>query len=290
MSSTLVAPRTDITAETPEPTLAPDGMDSRTVRHFFALAFLIGWGIAILMLVFQQQVEALFGEIGYTNPVFVLVVWSPALAASYLIWRKYGTQGLRRFYKRATMWRMPAAWWLLLVAGIPAIVYTGALISGTAAEFDFSPWYSVFGALALTMVVGPVEEFGWRGLALPLLQRRHTPLVSALILGAFWGLWHAPAFLMSGTKQAGWSFPMFIIGVLALSVIVTPMFNAAGGSILVAALFHFQVNNPVWPDAQPWDTVVYALVAIAVVWFTRRSMLSRAGGVTNVLMAGSERS
>ena len=284
MTSTLVAPRTDITAGTPEPILASDGMGTRTVRHFFALAFAIGWGIAILMLVFQEQVEALFGEIGYTNPVFILVVWSPAMAASYLVWRQFGTKGLRSYYRRATLWRMPAAWWLLLVVGVPSIVYTGALISGTAAEFDFSPWYTVFGALALTMIIGPVEEFGWRGLALPLLQRRHTPLVSALILGGFWGLWHAPAFLMSGTKQAGWSFPMFIIGVLALSVIVTPMFNAAGGSILVAALFHFQVNNPVWPDAQPWDTVVYALVAIAVAWFKRRSMLSRDGCVTDVFV------
>jgi len=287
MSSTLIAPTTDSTTETPEPTLAPtfalDGMGTRTVRHFFALAFAIGWGIAVLMLVFQEQVESLFGEIGYTNPVFILVVWSPAMAASYLVWRHLGTQGLRNYYKRATMWRMPAPWWALLVVGVPAIVYTGALFAGTAAEFDFAPWYSVFGALALTMVIGPIEEFGWRGLALPLLQRRHTPLVSALILGAFWGLWHAPAFLMSGTKQASWSFPMFAIGVLALSVIVTPMFNAAGGSILVAALFHFQVNNPVWPDAQPWDTVVYALVAIAVVWLNRRSMLSRSG-ITEVLM------
>jgi hypothetical protein len=258
-------------------------MGARTVRHFFALAFAIGWGIAILMLVFQKQVESLFGEIGYTNPVFILVVWSPAMAASYLVWRHLGTQGLRSYYKRATMWRMPAPWWVLLVVGVPAIVYTGALFAGTATEFDFAPWYSVFGVLALTMVIGPIEEFGWRGLALPLLQRRHTPLVSALILGAFWGLWHAPAFLMSGTKQASWSFPMFAIGVLALSVIVTPMFNAAGGSILVAALFHFQVNNPVWPDAQPWDTVVYALVAIVVVWLNRRSMLSRSG-ITEVLM------
>ena len=96
-----------------------------------------------------------------------------------------------------------------------------------------------------------------RGLALPLLQRRHTPLTASLILGALWGIWHAPAWLLSGSEQAAWSVPAFFVGVLAIAVIVTPMFNAAGGSILVAALFHFQVNNPVWPDAQPWDTLVY---------------------------------
>ena len=267
------------------PPAAGTALSTRMVRRFFAVAFAIGWGIAILMVVFQKQVEALFGEIGYTNPVFIAVVWSPAFAATYLVWRNYGGwSGLRSFYKRTTLWRMPAPWWVLLVVGIPAIVYAGALFAGTVTESDLSPWYSVLGILALTMVIGPIEEIGWRGLALPLLQRRHTPLGSALILGAFWGLWHAPAFLMSGTKQASWSFPAFAIGVLALSVIVTPMFNAAKGSILIAALFHFQVNNPVWPDAQPWDTVVYALVAIAVVWFNRRTMLVRdENAVTRVL-------
>ena len=80
---------------------------------------------------------------------------------------------------------------------------------------------------------------------------------------------------------------MFFVGVLAIAVIVTPMFNAARGSILVAALFHFQVNNPIWPDAQPWDTLVYMAVAVVVVFLNRRTMLSRTGAVTEALMPTS---
>ena len=45
-------------------------------------------------------------------------------------------------------------------------------------------------------------------------------------------------------SQSAWSFGPYLVAVVAISVIVTPMFNAAGGSILIAALFHFQVNNP----------------------------------------------
>jgi hypothetical protein len=263
-------------------------MTTRTLRAFFALAFGLGWGIAALMVVFQDQVEAIFGEISMTNPVFLLVVYSPAMAGIILVWRYYGREGLRSYFRRVTLWRMPRAWWAFLIVGIPAIVYTGAAIKGTATEFDFSPWYGMFGALAITLIIGPVEEFGWRGVALPLLQRRFAPLWSALILGAFWGLWHAPAFLLSGTKQASWSFPAFVIGVLALAVIVTPMFNAAQGSILIAGLFHFQVNGPVWPDAQPWDTLVYVVAAILVVVLNRKTMLTRGSGVTDVLMQGDE--
>ena len=47
-----------------------------------------------------------------------------------------------------------------------------------------------------------------------------------------------------------------LAGLLALSVIMTWLFNASRGSILVAWLMHFQAMNPLFPDAQPWDNLV----------------------------------
>ena len=61
---------------------------------------------------------------------------------------------------------------------------------------------------------------------------------------------------------------------------MTPLFNASRGSILWPALFHFQVNNPLWPDAQPYDTDFFVGVAALVVWINRRAMLTRDGAVT----------
>jgi uncharacterized protein len=94
-------------------------MTFRTLVAFFALAFGLGWVSGGLMVVFNTQIEAIFGEIGYTNPVFILLVYSRAIAGVYLVWRHYGTKGLRSFFRRFTLWRMPAAWWLFLVLGIP---------------------------------------------------------------------------------------------------------------------------------------------------------------------------
>lgn len=62
------------------------------------------------------------------------------------------------------------------------------------------------------------------------------------------------------------------------------MFNAAPGSILIAALFHFQLNNPAWPDAQPWDTLVRVSATVVIVLLNRRALLSRAGAVTAVIL------
>jgi uncharacterized protein len=87
-------------------------------------------------------------------------------------------------------------------------------------------------------IKGPVEEIGRRGLALPLFQRRFSPIWASLILGMIWGIWHLPAFLLSGTPQSAWSFTPFFVGAVAISVIVTPMFNHSCGSIFLPALFH----------------------------------------------------
>ena len=86
--------------------------------------------------------------------------------------------------------------------------YLGAAISAESAiRFRFTPWYTVLPALAITLLIGPLgEEFGWRGVALPLLQRRCTPLWASLILGTIWGAWHLPAFVLGGTPQSAWSF------------------------------------------------------------------------------------
>lgn len=46
----------------------------------------------------------------------------------------------------------------------------------------------------------------------------------------------------------------FFAGNVCLSLIVTPLFYASRDSILWPAFFHFQVSNPLWPDAQPCDT------------------------------------
>jgi hypothetical protein len=65
-------------------------------------------------------------------------------------------------------------------------------------------------------------------------------------------------------------------------------FNAAWGSLLIAALYHFQMNGPAWPDAQPWDTLVLAVVALFIVLLNRRTMLTCDGAVTDVIMPGDQ--
>ena len=74
------------------------------------------------------------------------------------------------------------------------------------------------------------------------------------------------------------------IGVVAISVVLTPFFNAARGSLLIAVLYHFQMMNPIWPDAQPWDSLFITVAAVIIVWLNRMKMFQRGDGVSEVLM------
>jgi membrane protease YdiL (CAAX protease family) len=254
---------------------------------FLLITFGLTWGIAAIVILFYDQVAAVFGELSMTNPLFILAVYSPGFAGVFMVWRKYGLSGLGRFFRRLTLWRMSPWWWLFLILGVPGFMYIGAAVKGTFGEpFPFSSWYQVLPALALALFLGPIEEFGWRGLALPLLQRRFSPFWTGLIVGTIWMVWHIPAFLIGGTPQSAWSFFPYFVGGVAMSVIFTAIFNDSRGSLLIAVLLHFQLNNPMWPDAQPWDNLLIAAIAVVIVWLKRRTMFQRGSGVTDILMPG----
>jgi membrane protease YdiL (CAAX protease family) len=171
------------------------GIGTKTLWAFLALTFGLSWVPMALFIVFADQLTPLFGEMSSTHPFFLLAVYAPGISALLLAWRHYGLKGLGSFFRRLTLWRAPIQWWLFLLLGIPAIIYAAAAIKGTISEpFHFLPWYLVFPALVQSLLLGPMgEEFGWRGLALPLLQRRFSPFWASLMLGVVWAVWHGIA-------------------------------------------------------------------------------------------------
>ncbi len=255
---------------------------------FLAIAFGLTWGLAALLFVAYDQVTALFGDVSAGNPLFILAVYAPLIASIAVVWHFYGFRNLGAFFRRATLVRTSPGWWAFIVVVIPIVMFVGAGLNGTSSDaFPFSPWYGVFVAWGQALLLGPMEEFGWCGIALPFLQRKHTPFMAGLLHGVIWMTWHIPAFLISGTPQSAWDFLPFACGGVACSLIITALFNQSRGSILLPALVHFQLNNPVWPDAQPWDNALLALCAVAVVWNNRHWMFRRGAGHTTVLLTDS---
>jgi hypothetical protein len=88
--------------------------------------------------------------------------------------------------------------------------------------------------------------------------------------------------------QSSWSVVPYFLGIVAVYVILTPFFNSARGSLLIAYLYHFQLMNPIFPDAQPYDNIIWIAVAVVVVVLNRRTMFQKGTGATEVLYPGEE--
>lgn len=271
-----------------DPTSAGQGEDIVPVAAlvpFVLITFGISWGLFALFVFLPGPVTAVFGEIDGRNPLFFLAVWAPGIAAFLLVLRHGGLRGLRGFLRRLTLWRCSPAWYVFVLAGIPLLFVAGAALKGDLD--DWSGWSGTAGALAVAMLVmlfqGPIEEFGWRGLALPLAQRRLVPFWAGLAVGVVWALWHLPAFLLSGTPQGAWSFTPFFLGSVGAALIVTALFNASRGSILLPLFFHFWLNNPLWPNAQPYDMYLFCAAGAVVVWLNRRTLFDRRSAAVGVV-------
>jgi len=252
---------------------------------FLLMTFIISWSILALFIQLPEQMTQAFGQLSGNHPLFFLAVWAPAIAAFIIITFKTGVGGLRRYLSKVLVWRTSLLWYLFLIIGIPLIFYAGSAWKGNlfSDPFPFATFQSLLIALLMGLIKGPVEEFGWRGFALPLMQRKLAPFWAGLVLGMIWGFWHLPAFMAGGTQQRAWSFLPFFVGTITISLIMTALFNTSGGSILLPALMHFQLMNPIWPDAQPYDTYLLIVVAVFIVWFNRKRMFSKSGGITQVV-------
>jgi membrane protease YdiL (CAAX protease family) len=258
---------------------------SAALVPFLALTFLITWGVIGAYIVAPEMAAAAFGEISGSHPLFFLATWSPAIAAFGVVYLHGGLPGIRAFLSRLLIWRGSWGWAAFILLVLPLVFVAGSLIKGGPVLAPLPPEGvgAVLAVMVMMLFLGPIEEFGWRGVMQPLLQRHVAPIWAGLIIGATWGIWHLPAFFLAGVVFADWNFLPFFVGNVTLAVLVTPIFNSSRGSLLWPMLFHWQLINPFWADAQPWDTWILVAIAVVVVWWNRARMFTRQGAVTEVI-------
>jgi uncharacterized protein len=191
------------------------------------------------------------GELSLYSNIVALVL-GPTLSAFIVTGATEGREGVRRLLRRIVLWRVELQWYVFVLLGIPAIVLVSTVVMpGALASFQAS---EVPSTLVLYVVAGPFmlfaggpvfEEIGWRGFALPRLQRLYGPLVGSLLLGALWGMWHLPLFLIPTWDTPHGSpldIALFVIWAVAITVVFTWVFNNTKGSVLLAILAHGSVN------------------------------------------------
>jgi membrane protease YdiL (CAAX protease family) len=219
----------------------------KEVRIFFALtlglSWLVFWGPIVLFRIPTANVGNGVEGPAWAMPLLALGGAMPTLVGAALIWWKEGAEGLRALLRRWTDFRIGWAWYLamILVVSVEAAAQV-LIIRALGGDFDASLFLTQLGILIPLFFAGPLmEELGWRGYALDRLQTRWNALISGLILGAIWSLWHLPTFYMVGAIQYEWdlSFGAFVAKVTAISVVYVWLHNNTRGSVWTASFFHW---------------------------------------------------
>src|SRR5579883_335876 len=247
-------------------------------RHPLVFYFLLAYG-------FTGGYSLVFYVLLHIN--LNLLVLGPPLAAIIMTAAIEGAAGVRRLLGRIVLWRVGVQWYLFAIPGIFVISLLGTIVLPGALASYHAPSTGFLLNIPLNFVVsfliGPLfEEVGWRGFALPRMQRLQGPLIGSLLLGLLWAFWHLPLFLVPdfASQNGGLSlasFSMLALGAIAISIIMTWVFNNTRGSLLIIMLIHNSVNvsqgvvGSLFPgvNSNPNILIGFGVTALVIVLVTR---------------------
>lgn len=133
--------------------------------------------------------------------------------------------------------------------------------------------------LATALYGGPLgEEPGWRGFALPHLQRRLSPLLASVVVGIGWAAWHLPLQLRGAYEASmgsgSWGVVTRFLSQVAVAVVFTWVFNRSRGSLVAVVVLHTSLNNTAgyWLPNSIGFQVGVGLLALVVVVVDRMDL------------------
>lgn len=228
--------------------ISSNSFEPRNLLLFLIIAF--GWSWISWYISGTLELPSGIGtphfDIWAAGPVvlcLLLMPFGPTIAAFLVTGFTQGKPGVKTLWKRFWNFRIGWRWWLaiflvpVILQGIPYILLRAIVNFHPSTYYFRNPW-EIIPMLIFSIINGGLsEEFGWRGYALPRFQAKWNALVSSLVLGVIWVLWHLPLWFIGLNIRETPILP-WAIAHLLLSVFYTWIFNNTRGNILGAVLFH----------------------------------------------------
>lgn len=240
--------------------------------------FLLVIGLTMFFLKSQPVVDILLVLSSWTS-TFVFVTMFRKIYPQWNLWNFIKSQ-FRERIRISTVLCVVLIQFLLLIG---SLLMTNKVWNVPVYEQFTASWTSLLILFGYNLILGPLgEELGWRGFVLNDLQKRFSPLKSAIIVGLAWGFWHTPLWLMSGYSglQLVQYIICFLCGIVAVSIIITAFYNLNHNLIIpivIHQLFNYflviQVGNVL--NTLTVTSVIYLLVAIVLVLVNYKKCLLR---------------
>jgi hypothetical protein len=225
-------------------------VDWRYVATFIALAYGIAWAAwAPVIGDAWHAISSGSTPSSYTAPsLAVLGMFAPAIAAVVMrLW--ISGEGLKGSLGPV---RVRFRWYAIAIVGPALFVLATVGIGELTGISDLTLNHPLVAVLLVLLLINtPVtailtfgEEYGWRGYLLPKLLPLGE-IKASVIVALIWAPWHLPLLLV-GLNYAGKSplavLAFMLLFCLGISLLMTRLFVAAAGSVLVVTFAHASLN------------------------------------------------
>lgn len=218
--------------------------------------------------------------------------WGVPLGALVVIWAS--DTSVRAWLGRLFQWRLRAVLYLialLVPLGITNLQPVIRALGGGSVRYAPPgplPLILLF-IVANALLLGGIEELGWRGFLQPRVQQHTSVLTAGVLIGVLWWAWHLPLFVGHPNFSLD---PLFVgqytVFVIGASTVFGAFVNVTDGSVLPLMLMHASVNvgallegsGGVLADSEVLPLVVgsgaWWLIVLALVVLSGREMVSGA--------------
>lgn len=173
-------------------------------------------------------------------PLYLL---APAIVALIMIGITEKRNGINNLFKRFVPQKGIITWLFISVALSVLISFACDIVlkltTKTTINYNTATNSMTISTILIILIGAFGEELGWRGYLLPLLSHKYNNLISSLIIGVLWGIWHA------GDYGEGIGFLLFVISTIEFSIMMTWLYSKSNKNWFTSFLFHsfFNLSN-----------------------------------------------
>lgn len=204
------------------------------IKNYLILIFIFAWSAEGLIILGELS-GILSGTLGLVL-TFLLIAFgagfSPLYASAILLVRQKRVTNFNSFLKfiletpnvKKTLW-------------VTSFFFIGLFLINFANEtFLGNPPIYFLVLFPLMILGGGLEEVGWRGFLQPYLEKKFSFVLTSLIIGIVWGLWHLPLWFVQSASQSNMNFFSFFAYCISFSFILGLLYQITRSTIACVLL------------------------------------------------------
>ncbi len=211
----------------------------KQVGLFLLYTFSVTWLSWLIIIIGNRYFDALWnGEPLFWIP-YVIGSLGPALS-SYIIYRQFkGDFAEKSFVRYIFDKKIERQIWLIFGSFLVWRLFMIWIAFGINQPRAI---LSILINLPFLIVLGGLEELGWRGILQPKLEKAIGYLPSVLAVGIIWSIWHLPLWLIKGTVQSSFPFGLYLLSGIVLTSSFTTLYKYTN-NLFLCVLSHAWFNG-----------------------------------------------